>query len=244
MQHRPTLPVGQGRPTGSGTNTCSCCTLASANTGIESPMPVDMFLGAYGYPYPHTYDESLGFSSPPYSHDHNALSILFGQCLWIQPTYLPGTDAVVGFEESRNHLDPYEYMGCSSDSSDSDSSYSSDSSSSSPTDTPVLQKSVPIYVPLTTAQRKQNGRQSRKKNPLLSKEDRDVIKRMLVEMRDQKTPWKQIAEKVNKDFREKLDSKDGFKVPCLEMMHLRNKERVRGPRRVRCLPILCSCKCH
>ena len=235
MQRCITLPVGQGRSAGSG------CTLASANTGIESPM----FLGAYGYPYPSTHVESLGFPCSLYNHDHNALSMFFGQCWCIQPTYFPSTDAAIGFEESRDHFNPYEYMGCNSDRSDSDSCYSSDSNSSSPTDTPVLQKSVPIYtVPLTTAQRKHNSRQSRKRNPLLSKEDRDIIKGKLVVMRDQKIPWKKIASIINEEFGGKLDSEDGFKVPCLEMMHLRNKKRIRGPLRVRYLLILCSCKCH
>lgn len=235
MQRCITLPVGQGRPAGSG------CTLASANTGIESPM----FPGAYWYPYPSTHEESLGFPCSLYNHDHNAPSMFFGQCWWIQPTYFPSTDAAIGFEESRDHFNPYEYMGCNSDRSDSDSCYSSDSNSSSPTDTPVLQKSVPIYtVPLTTAQRKHNSRQSRKRNPLLSKEDRDIIKGRLVVMRDQKIPWKKIASIINEEFGGKLDSEDGFKVPCLEMMHLRNKKRIRGPLRVRYLLILCSCKCH
>ena len=90
-------------------------------------------------------------------------------------------------------------------------------------DPPVLQKLVPIYtVPRTTAPRKQKSGQPRKKNPLLSKKDRGAIKGKLAVMRDQKIPWKDIAAIINEQFGEKLDSEDGFNVPCLEMMHHRN----------------------
>lgn len=198
IDHHPTtLPLNESQPAGSRP-------LTGSNTEIESPMSIGMRVCAYGYPYPFAYEDFPRF------HDYNAPSV-----------YFLGTTAV-GFKES--HLNPYE---CS------DSSDSSDNSRSS---LPVPPKMVSINVQLRklvgnqyigcnigwnsapVVLRKQNSGRSRKRHHL-SKEDKNSIKGMLVEMRDQKIPWKEITEKVNKEFGTK------FKLSCLGMMHVRNKER-------------------